>query len=142
MSTVGPVLLEGWTEAVRALRQVSSQVSRELTRELRDGARIVQVKAKSNAASRGLAPPGRSGRGTGGLVGGLRVFATQSTAGVRDTATRNGYGYPARYEFQNGGARAFLFPAGEETAGEVEQHIDGMFDRLRSEAGLGRGGAL
>lgn len=142
--TIGPVVLEGWTEAIRGLKKIEASLPKALQAELKGAADIVRVAAVEIAGEKGLAPPGRSGRGRGGLVGGLKVFANATSAGVRDSAKRKGYPYPAVYEFGSRGSgdlgpRAFLQPAGAREAGKVEERIDNMFDRLRSEAGLGGG---
>lgn len=133
------VKIEGYSEAIRGLRKVSNELPQALKLELKVAADIVRVEAINLAGQQGLAAPGRSGRGTGALVGGLKTFATGSIAGVRDTANRNGFPYPRVYEFGHGKTRAFLYPAGAAKAGEVERSIDAMFNRLRSGAGLGGG---
>jgi hypothetical protein len=136
------VKLEGWSQLQRSFKAVDRRLPLELKRELRVIADEVRVAAVDIAGQRGLAPPGRSGRGTGALIGGIKTFSTQSAAGVRDTTVRGGFNYPAVYEYGHGRVRAFLNPALEQKHEIVVTKISEMFDRLASSEGLGRGGIL
>lgn len=136
------VRLEGWTELQRAFRAVDKRLPKELQLELKAAAEVVKSAAAEIAAEKGLAPPGSSGRGHGALIAGLRTFSNQSAAGVRDTASRSGFHYPAIYEYGHGRARAFLDPAAQQKEAVVNEMAVQMLDRLTSSEGLGRGGIL
>jgi hypothetical protein len=118
-----PIAVEGLADAQRYLRKIDVEAAKNLNKELKSAAKIVQAEAKSIAAAKGLAAPGRSGRGTGALVSGLRVFSSGGAAGVRDAVNRGGFPYPAVYEYGHGAARAFLQPAGEAKMPEVEAKL-------------------
>lgn len=78
------------------------------------------------ADRQGFTPPGRSGRGVGNLIGQIRSGVNQTKGYVKDTANRNGYYYPARYEYQSGGERAFLHPAIKQDEGKIIASIDAI----------------
>lgn len=142
MSSEFAVRLEGWTELQRAFRSIDKRLPKELQLELKAAADVVKSAAEQIAEEKGLAPPGSSGRGEGGLIAGLRTFSTQKAAGVRDSANRDGFNYPAIYEYGHGKSRAFLHPAAEQKEAVVDGMVGQMLDRLTSSEGLGRGGIL
>ena len=113
----------GLTEGEMYLNKIFTTADRSLNMELKEAAKIVQAEAKSIAGAKGLAKPGSSGRGTGKLVSGIRVFSRHGESGVQDRVTRAGFLYPAVYEYGKGGARAFLAPAGEAKMPEVEARL-------------------
>lgn len=127
------------SELRAALNKADKELSRRLTKALKEGAKIVATEAKSIAAREGLAPPGRSGRGTGQLVRSIKPFARRTIGGVRVKATRAGFPYPVIYEFGGKGRRGprpFVTPAVENKADEVAETLDDELGDVLRRAGL------
>ncbi len=118
------VRITGLAELLRDLRAIDAELPKEVRRTLKAGAEIVAVEARGRSAVR-----------SGMQRRSIRAFARGRVAGVRATAKRrsarypSGYNYPARNEFQSG-RRAFLRPALEAKAGEVERRVGRMLDDL------------
>lgn len=134
------VRVEGLSELIRDLGKLERGIRKEIRGELKDVAEIVAEQARDNAREQGLVDSGR-------LVKLTKPFARGSTAGVRSGATRDGYPYPARYEFGGRGAnavgpRAYLRPALDEKTSDVVDALGDVIDRLTSASGFGRGGTL
>lgn len=114
---------------IAMLRQAAPEIAKELTGAVRDVARVGADMAKANAAMEGFTPPGRSGRGTGRLIEKIGYTAHGVTGIIKESATRDGYRYPAIYEFSReykGGRmrRPFLIPARNEIVPYARIRID------------------
>lgn len=138
--TDSTVRVEGLQELIRDFGRLEKGIAKEVRAELKDVAGIVAEEARSIAESVGLRDSGR-------LIRTTRPFARGATAGVRTTATRNGYPYGLRYEFEGrggdaAGPRAYLAPALEEKSDAVVEELGEVIDRLTSAHGFGRGGTL
>jgi hypothetical protein len=141
------VAVDGLDKLVRDFGRMGSGVKREMIAELRDLAGVVSKTAQAIAVEKGLAPPGRSGRGKGRELRLIRPFNRGTTVGVRSGATRDGYSYPIRHEYEGRGGsapgpRAYLEPALDRDTKKVEAGLGDMLDRLSSDNGFGRGGIL
>jgi hypothetical protein len=142
MSERPVVVLEGMTQMMRAFKQLESDISRDLRTELKAIARDVAAAAKVEASSKGLAAPGRSGRGTGQLVRHIRSGATQRYAYIKDDVSRasqrypDGYNYAKVYEYGRGGVRAFLHPAVEHMTPEIVTRVDEFIAHAIRETGF------
>ena len=121
---------EGARELSRALKAAGRDVRLELNRQVKPAALLVANQAKENAVAQGFAPPGRSGRGTGQLLRGIKASARGGIGYVRETAVSpKGYRYPGVYEFGGDKARAFLVPAVEQKRLAVEAILGGAVQR-------------
>ena len=123
------VQVEGVRELDRALRRVDKEARKSLRDELKAAAGVVAVEAQSVARSKRLVA-------TGKLVRSIKPGLQGAGAVVRVGATRNGYRYPAVYEFGRGGARAFLRPAAERKEGEVRERAEDAMQTAIRKAGL------
>jgi hypothetical protein len=107
---------------------------KEFRAKLRDVAKIVVREAQSQAESRGLHKSGE-------LVRKIKPSITARSIAIRAAASKKsrkypgGFNYPRRYEFEKGGARAFLRPALEAKQEEVVKKFDEIFDELAKEWG-------
>ncbi len=143
----GAVHVEGLTELVRGLGRMDRGLRREMQRELRDIGELVSREARLIAAAKGL-HGGDGDPHPGQLIDQIRLRLRLGVVAVVDPAKTvsrgypSGFNYPRRFEFEAGGARAFLRPALEAESGEVERKMASMIDRLASEGGFNRGGAL
>lgn len=141
MSQSGTIAVEGVGDLLRAFDRVEKGLRRELRAELVGLAGTVAIKARELAEAQGL-------RESGQLIARIRPGLRSSYAYVTDTANRKspkwpeGFNYPAVFEFGHGGARAFLVPAAKAEEGTVLLGLEGLLDRLTSEAGLQKGGLL
>lgn len=140
----GSVRVEGLSQLIRDFNRMDKQLARDLRRELlavgqivADEARDVQVPDQDLAA-------GQSGddgkRNTGRLQKGIRPRMRGTATIVENRTKRDGYVYPAVYEYGKG--RPFLEPALDAKTEDVVQALDDMLDRLVSANGFGRGGIL
>ena len=115
------------TTGLKELRAVFKVMYPTLAKELNAGLRQIVREVENDAVTiatrQGFAPPGRSGRGVGNLIGQIRSGVNLTKGYVKDTANRDGYYYPRRYEYQDGGARAFLRPAVEQNRDKIYASI-------------------
>jgi hypothetical protein len=136
--------VEGLGALLRSFGRMDPIMRRELRRELLAVADVVAEKARSYAVGAGLvddedAPPG------GGLVDTIKPSIRGAAIAVVDTARRvsrkypAGYPYPARFEFEQGGARAFMRPAASDAAPAAATALEAVFARMASESGFGGG---
>lgn len=131
--------VEGLEELRKALRKADKATRRELTKAIKGAAKIVADEAKRRARSKGLAPPGTSGRATGQLVRSIKPFAKRTTGGVRVMAQRDGFAYPVLYEYAGPGRvgpRPFVTSALEDKADDVAEHLEDELVRILRNAGL------
>lgn len=98
------------------MQALAPAVMRNLELELQALMNEMATKSEEEAALQGFLAPGTSGRGTGRLIGSIRGGVNLHVDYVRgyvEAHARNpidGYAYPARYEYQNHGERAFIHP--------------------------------
>ena len=123
------VRVEGLDRLVRDFGRMSKQLRKDLQAELKDIAGHVADEAQSVAEREGL-------RDSGKLIRSIKPSVRGSTAYVRATATNRGFNYPRRHEFENGGVRAFLHPALQQSTSKVEREIGRMVDRLADRNGF------
>lgn len=139
--TGASIHVEGLRELVRAFGRMNPALRLEMNRELRKLGKEVAQEAQLIAGEKGL-------RESGSLIGGIRTRLNVGTVSIVSTARKvspkypGGYDYPRRYEFERGGARAFLQPALERRAPAALQALDEIFSRMVSESGFGGGGLL
>lgn len=118
------IKVKGIKELRRGFAQMDKSLRRDLDRGLREAAEPVRDEAKRIAGEKGL-------HDTGKLIAGIRIAtAARGRVVVRSTAQKRGYKYPARYEYGDGGKRAFLQPALEAKRREIEERLGEMLDRL------------
>lgn len=129
------VQVEGIKDVLNAFGRIDKGLRKELRVELVAAAGLVAAKAKDIAEQLGL-------RDTGKLIASIRPGMSGAYAYVTDSAKRNGFNYPAVYEFGHNRERAFLNPAADAEREHVIVGIEGLLDRLTSEAGLAKGGVL
>jgi hypothetical protein len=129
------IKVEGVQDTLRAFGRISKGLRRELGLELKKIAGLVAVDAKAIAEFLGL-------RDSGKLIGSIRPGLRGSVAYVTATAQRNGFNYPAVYEFGHGRERAFLTPAARLNVDNTVRGMEHLLDRLISDAGFGTGGSL
>jgi len=122
-SGFGTVQIIGYRELMSAFRMLYPELYKELNAGLRAIVKEAETSAIIFATLQGFAPPGRSGRGTGALIGQIRSGVTHTKGYLADAANRDGYYYPARYEYENGGARRFLRPAIDENHDKIYASI-------------------
>lgn len=122
----------GLRETLRFLKTVDDEVAAEVVATVKGlGAEAAAI-AKSKAAAQGFAAPGKSGRGTGGLLERIGYTTRGPVAVLRETATRNGYRYPAIFEFGRRAGwmdRPFLMPAVRELAPEAMRRTEAAVER-------------
>src|SRR5438309_2177215 len=105
-ATVG---VQGLDEFLASLRQLGNELPHELSKGLRTVAAVVANDARSIAEANGL-------HDSGDLLHQITTSVRGTTAWIVDKASRvspaypGGYVYPARYEYENHGARSFMHP--------------------------------
>ena len=125
----GEVVVRGLSSLVRDFNRLDKTLGRDLKRELRAVAAPVAARASAIAEAKGL-------RDSGNLIRSVKPFATVRGAGIRETAKKRGYSYPAIYEYGWRGAgdtvgpRAFLLPAVVEMTPAIEVRIGVWLDRM------------
>lgn len=134
MAGEGTLVVKGLTPMIRGFHRLDKDVSGEMKNELRKLALPVAELAKATARAKGLV--GESGK----LVSSIRPFATQKGAGIRESATRKGFPYPAVYEYggrspsvmggEGVGPRSFLAPAVVASAPIVEAGLSKWLEGL------------
>lgn len=115
------VRIEGLADFRRDLRRINPELNKGVREALKRAVEPVASEARAKA-------PKRSGR----LASSIKPFTKGNVAGVAVTARdrRTGYRYPRRIEFADGGRRAFLAPAVERKAPEVERALEGLLDDI------------
>jgi hypothetical protein len=126
------IKIEGYSE----LRMTFLSLSPALNEELRVGLKaigdMVAQTAEEVAAFQGFDPPGRSGRGSGALIGGIRSGVTKHKAYVKTTARRGDYAYPRIYEYGNSRERAFLHPAIDLNRDKIYATFIAVLDNIKA----------
>ncbi len=117
--------MEGLRELQRALKNIESDLGKEIDKELREAAKIVSDEARSLAASHGFSSKSVTGlrprvRGFG------RAFAEQSRR--KTTGKRGDFGVMQM--------QRVLLPALGRKQGEVVHALDKMLDRLGDRNGF------
>jgi hypothetical protein len=113
----GSVTIIGMKALYRDLRAVDRGLPNELKRELRQAVEPTVTLAKA------LAPYKK-----GGLRGSIRAYPSQKQISVRATKRREGFLYPAVYEYggrggRDYGPRAYLNPALNRTENQVVDRV-------------------
>lgn len=131
----GTVHVDGVNPLVRGFGRVNKGLRRQLQKELRVVGRRVADVAKAEAEAKQL-------RGTepwdphqGQLIARIAPSVRGGSVFIRDTAKTGSYNYPARLEFENHGARAFLRPALDKNREEVVVSMERLVDWIASEWG-------
>ncbi len=123
-------VVEGFRPLMQAIRRLEPTLRKGMQAKLRSVGQIVADEAKATARRKGLYD-------TGKLVRSIRPkVATQSVAIVAGAMRRSrkypqGYNYPKRYEYGEGGARAFMRPALEAKQEEVTKRFLEIFDEMQ-----------
>jgi len=86
----------------KAIKDLDKDLSSELTKNLKTAGKVVAEAVKDEARAKALDKPGLSGRGTGDLVKKIVPQAKMDEVVLKEKANRDGFPYPAIYEF--GGA--------------------------------------
>lgn len=126
------VAVEGLQDLMRIIRKMDKEARKEVRAKLRDVGKIVADEAKAQAAAQGLYR-------TGLLIRRIRPKLTSRSIQIVDTAMKrspkypSGYNYPKRYEYEKGGARAFMRPALEAKQEEAVRRFEEIFDELERE---------
>jgi hypothetical protein len=128
---VPEVGIRGLRELDRALRRADKELHDRLRTQLRELASRVAAEARATAAAKGL-------RKSGDLISGIRPFVRQGAAGVRSSATHDGYNYPRRLEYEQResrpfGPRASLGPAVADPHNNFTELGDRLLDDIADE---------
>lgn len=124
------VKVEGLNELIRAARKIELGMATEMTLTLKQQIGTpMSEDMKHMAEARGLVGE------THHLVDMIKPTVRGASLSIRDTATNDGYPYPKRYEYQDGGARAFMEPVVHqwESSGELERRFDTYLDWIDKE---------
>ena len=126
------VEVEGVARTLAAFKTFQGNVAKGMKLELKAAAGLVATEAKKIAEAKGL-------RDTGDLIKSIRPGFKSSYAYVGDKAMHMGgpYNYPARYEYGQGGARAFLRPALDAKRAEVMAATEAMIAKYAAEFNYG-----
>lgn len=128
------VHVEGIDALTRAFGRVDKGLRREMQKHLRSVGRIVATAAREEAAAKGLHQSGQ-------LIARINPSVRGGSVFVRDTAKKvsprypGGYSYPARYEYEAGGSRAFMRPALDHRRSEVVAELDRVVEWVAMEWG-------
>ena len=128
--TVGPI--KGIDNIIRSLRFLDKDIAKEVSKEIRHAAALVRDTAVAEAMHQGFAAPGRSGRGTGALIGSITYSVKGGRAWVVDKATRRDYPYPAVFEFgqkERWMVRPFLKPAVDKNEAAIKASVVAAVER-------------
>lgn len=126
-------------DVLTMLRKAAPAVYQETLVAVKElGAEAAKI-AREKAEQQGFSGTGRSGRGTGRLFDGIGYSTRGPVAILRETASANGYPYPAVFEFGRKEPwmdRPFLFPAirdlEPEAIARVEQAVDSALARIEA----------
>lgn len=134
MAQSSTIRVEGLSELRRSFRKMDGSLSKEYRDRIKDIAGIVADEARSVAEKKGL-------HKTGKLIRSIKPGTRGTTGLVRASATRNGYPYPAVWEYrQDGEGRPFLRPALEDKSDEVVDALGEMLDDVFEDGGFKRRG--
>lgn len=129
------VRLEGLSQLVNGLQRTSRVAGREVRKGLRRSTLPIARMAQSIARGQGLVSD--DPRTSGGLVKGIRPWATASAVGIVERATRaGGFSYPSVWEYGGRGGnavgpRAFMLPAAERGAPLAEGYaLEAIMDAI------------
>lgn len=122
------VTFGGLREFDRALGKANKDLRTILRKDLKEVAEVTAERAREIAEQKGLVR-------SGDLVRKIQPFALVRGAGVRSSSVHRDYRYPRRLEFEGRGMnrygpRASLYPAVDETKGEVFARAEKLLDRL------------
>lgn len=123
------IVVEGLAELNKVFAKLDKAQKKEMRDKLKSVGKIVADEAKSQAQARGLVKTGKLVRQIRPQVR-TRAVVVEATALKRSAAYPSGYPYPKRYEYEKGGARAFMKPALEEKQGEVIDRFEEIFNEL------------
>lgn len=133
------VRIDGLRALLGDLKHADKELATELRKAVKGAATTVARRSREIAEAEGL-------RDTGALVASIKAGMKGGAGVVRVTAERNGFRYPAVYEYgrvspwqESGGIRQFLEPALEAERTEIEADVLKVVDRLVNE--LARRGA-
>jgi hypothetical protein len=114
-----PVAVVGMKELNLALKILYPELVKDLHVGMTAIVDLVAADAVIWAGRQGFAPPGRSGRGSGALIGSIRSGTTTRKGYVKDTAMNQEFSYPRMYEYMDAGIRAFLHPAIDQNRAKI-----------------------
>lgn len=140
--------VHGLQELVASFARVDAKVSRGLTIELKQIGDDLKTRVQSYIIGQGLydlehAPDELTGSAGAGpmvdkvyvrVVGARRVIVLEKQRRI-SKGYRSGYSYPARYEFQAGGARSFMRPAVVAEKPLMEAKLRAWIARMLAESG-------
>ncbi|MBT9134597.1 MAG: hypothetical protein DDT38_01336 [Firmicutes bacterium] len=123
------IMLDGFKELMRAIRKMEPTLRKEMRVRLKTAGQIVSDEAKARARGQGLYATGKLVRS---VRVGLRARSVDIVVGARRKSRKfpKGYNYPKRYEYGEGGKRAFLRPALAAKREEAVQEFAKILDEL------------
>lgn len=139
----GGVQVEGLDALVSAFGRVDKGLKRELTVRLRSIGRIVADQAKGVAEFRGYRGEEDSDHHKGQLIARIQPSVRGGSVYIRDSARTvspaypQGYNYPARLEYQNGGSGSFMREALDGRRGEIVNEFEKLVEWIATEWGTG-----
>lgn len=132
------VQVDGLDALVRGFGRVDRGLRREVQKQLRKVGQIIADDAKQVATEKGLHSRSKYDKHPGELIADIKSTVRGGSVWIRDAARTPGqgkwgnYNYPARFEFENHGERAFLRVAinrnTSRTIKEMEQVLDWIAD--------------
>lgn len=133
MASSAAIRVEGLSELRRGFKKMDGELGREYRDRIKGIAGIVADEAKSIAESKGLEESGK-------LIKSIKPGTRGTTGLVRAGATRNGYPYPAVWEYRKDGkGRPFMTPALEHKRDEVVDELGKMLDDVFESGGFRKG---
>jgi len=137
----GSVHVENLDVLVKAFGRVDKNLKRQLQARLRGIGKIVADEAKGIAEFHRLRGEEDYDRHRGSLITQIRPSVRGSSVFIRDSARTKsaaypaGYNYPARFEFESKGAKAFMRPALQGRRGDIVREFEKLEDWIASEWG-------
>ena len=129
----GTLQVQGLAELQRDLNKVNKTAKAEVRNGLKSVGLIVAEEAQLIAKAKGLVGDKPHGNyTTGQLVAKIKPSVRQQGVFVRAGATRNGYPYPAIYEYGTKRGRPFLEPALARKEKDVERAMEHWLDSFLS----------
>lgn len=122
------VRIVNFEEFYSSLRLLAPELHEQLRGGLRTVLNEIAQDARSYASAQGFDPPGRSGRGTGDLIGMIRVGLTAKKGYLVDRARHNDYPYPRLYEYSRG--RPFFHPAISAGEGKIYAGVQLVLEKV------------
>lgn len=135
------VQVEGLDALARSVGRIDRGLRRELQRQLRKVGDIVAEDARRVAEEKGLSSHSAYDKHPGLLIKSIRPSVRGGSVFIRDTARTPGsgkwgnYNYPARYEFENHGERAFLRVAINQNTNRIMNEMGHILDWIADEWG-------